>query len=57
MKIGNIALNSIFILLLLYIFLVIFLFFYQRKLLYHPSENNYLDETSLIHKVEKVYIQ
>ncbi len=57
MKIGNIALNSIFILLLLYIFLVIFLFFYQRKLLYHPSENNYLDETSLNHKVEKVYIQ
>ena len=57
MKIGSIALNSFFILIAIYLFIIIFLSFYQRKLLYHPSENNYLDETSLNHKVEKVYIQ
>tara|TARA_B100000579_G_scaffold338803_1_gene290120 strand:+ start:183 stop:917 length:735 start_codon:yes stop_codon:yes gene_type:complete len=32
------------------------LFFYQRKLLYHPGENNYLDDASLNHNIEKVYI-
>ena len=53
MKLGSIALNSFLILLFLYIFVIIFLFFYQRKLLYHPSENNYLDETSLNHNIEK----
>ena len=57
MKLGSIALNSFLILLFLYIFVIIFLFFYQRKLLYHPSENNYLDETSLNHNVEKKFIQ
>ena len=57
MKLGSIALNSFLILLFLYIFVIIFLFFYQRKLLYHPSENNYLDETSLNHNIEKKYIQ
>ena len=57
MKLGSIALNSFLILLFLYIFVIIFLFFYQRKLLYHPSENNYLDETSLNHNIEKKFIQ
>ena len=57
MKIGSIVLNSFLILLLVYIFVVVFLFFYQRKLLYHPSENNYLDETQLNHKIEKTFIQ
>ena len=57
MKLGSIALNSFLILLILYIFVIIFLFFYQRKLLYHPSENNYLDENSLNHQIEKKFIQ
>ena len=57
MKLGSIALNSFLILLFLYIFVIIFLFFYQRKLLYHPSENNYLDQTSLNHNIEKKFIQ
>ena len=57
MKLGSIALNSFLILLFLYIFVIIFLFFYQRKLLYHPTENNYLDETSLNHNIEKKFIQ
>ena len=57
MKIGSILLNSFLILLLVYISIVVFLFFYQRKLLYHPSENNYLDETQLNHKIEKTFIQ
>ena len=57
MKIGSIVLNTFLILLLVYISIVVFLFFYQRKLLYHPSENNYLDETQLNHKIEKTFIQ
>ena len=57
MKTGSIILNFFLILLLVYISLVVFLFFYQRKLLYHPSENNYLDETQLNHKIEKIFIQ
>ncbi len=35
---------------------VLFITFYQRKLLYHPGENNYLDQNTLNHKIEKVYI-
>ena len=57
MKTGSIVLNSFLILLIVYITVVVFLFFYQRKLLYHPSENNYLDETSLNHNIEKKFIQ
>ena len=49
--------NIIGSLLILYLIVVVFIFFYQRKLLYHPSENNYLDETNLNHKIERVYIQ
>ena len=44
-----------------YIFIIYFsvsliVYFYQRNLLYHPGENNYLDEGPLSHKVEKVNI-
>ena len=46
--------NIIASILILYLIIVIFIFFYQRKLLYHPSENNYLDETNLNHKIERV---
>ena len=49
--------NIIGFLIILYLILVMFIYLYQRKLLYHPSENNYLDESSLDHKIEKIYIQ
>ncbi len=56
MKSSSALFNIFLILFLLYLFFVIFLFFYQRKLLYHPGENNYLDDASLNHQIEKVYI-
>ena len=53
MKINKMNLISIATsLLILYLILVLFIYLYQRKLLYHPSENNYLDETNLNHKIE-----
>tara|TARA_B100000214_G_C23873868_1_gene583965 strand:- start:40 stop:852 length:813 start_codon:yes stop_codon:yes gene_type:complete len=56
MKSSGTLLNIFLIIVLLYLLVVIFLFFYQRKLLYHPGENNYLDDASLNHQIEKVYI-
>ena len=56
MKSSSTFFNIFLVLLLVYFFIVIFLFFYQRKLLYHPGENNYLDDALLNHKIEKVYI-
>ncbi len=56
MKSSSTFFNIFFLLLLAYLIIIIFLFFYQRKLLYHPGENNYLDDASLNHKIEKVYI-
>ena len=56
MKSSSIFLNIFFILIFVYFLIVIFLFLYQRKLLYHPGENNYLDDASLNHNIEKVYI-
>ena len=32
------------------------IYFTQEKLLYHPGENNYLDQNLLNHKIEKIYI-
>ena len=43
-------------LLLIYIIICIVIFFTQRSLMYHPSENNYLDENKLNHKIEKIKI-
>ena len=54
MKSSSTFFNIFLVLLLAYFFIVIFLFFYQRKLLYHPGENNYLDDASLNHQIEKV---
>ena len=54
MKYLYLALSSI---ILAYIIIVLFTYLYQRKLLYHPSENNYLDETQLNHTIEKTFIQ
>ena len=51
-----IILNSIFVLVLIYLVVVLVIFFSQRKLMYHPYENNYLQENQLNHNIEKVYI-
>ena len=48
--------NILLLILIIYTFICIFIFFYQRNLLYHPGENNYLDEGPLNHKIEKVFI-
>ena len=56
MKSSSIFFNIFFVLIFVYFLIVIFLFIYQRKLLYHPGENNYLDDASLNHGIEKVYI-
>ena len=48
--------NILLLILIIYMFICVFIFFYQRNLLYHPGENNYLDEGPLNHKIEKVYI-
>ena len=41
---------------LIYIFVCLFIYFYQRNLLYHPGENNYLDEGPLTHKIQKISV-
>ena len=38
-----------------YAFLLVFLYFYQRNLMYHPSENNYSNDELLVN-IEKVKI-
>jgi len=43
-------------LILIYLTLLIVIFLAQRKLLYEPTENNYLEENLLSHKVEKIKI-
>ena len=43
------------IIILCYILIVIFVFFYQRNLLYHPSENNYTSE-KINFSYEEVFI-
>ncbi len=40
----------------LYLSIVLVIYLFQNKLLYHPSENNYLDENLLNHKIRKIYI-
>ena len=55
-KTSMIILNSIIVLTLIYLIVVLVIFLSQRKLMYHPNENNYLEENQLNHKIEKVYI-
>ena len=43
-------------LLFVYLAILVVIYFSQRSLMYHPSENNYLDENQLNHKVEKIKI-
>jgi len=42
--------------LVIYLVLLIFLYFYQGKLLYHPTVNSYTEVNNLIPKIEKVTI-
>mgnify|MGYP001973178758 CR=1 FL=1 len=39
-----------------YLVLVLIIFLLQRKLMYHPDENNHLEENLLNHEISKVYI-
>ena len=53
MKLSKMTIGYIFLfLLLIYIIICTVIFFTQRSLMYHPSENNYLEENQLNHKVE-----
>ena len=47
---------SIILILVLYLFICSLLFFFQRNLLYHPTENNYYGD-SLIVPIEKIKIK
>ena len=46
-KISMIILNSAIALTVIYLVVVIVIFLSQRKLMYHPNENNYLEENQL----------
>ena len=39
-----------------YLIILTVIYFSQRSLMYHPTENNYLDENKLNHKIEKIKI-
>ena len=57
MKINKMTIGYIFLsLFLVYFIILTVIYFAQRSLLYHPSENNYLDENKLNHKIEKIKI-
>ena len=47
---------SIISIVVIYFLIILFVYFNQRNLLYHPSENNYLDE-KVKFKYEEVMIQ
>ncbi len=57
MKLNRMTIGYIFLFLFLaYIIILIVIYFSQRSLMYHPSENNYLDENKLNHKIDKIKI-
>ena len=57
MKINKMTIGYIFLsLALVYFIILTVIYFTQRSLMYHPSENNYLDENELNHKIEKIKI-
>ena len=57
MKINKMTAGYIFLsLILIYFIILTIIFFSQRSLMYHPSENNYLDENKLNHNIEKIKI-
>ena len=52
MKYLYLTLSSIII---AYLVLLIFIYFYQRNLLYHPSENNYQND-KILFNYEEIFI-
>ena len=54
-KIKMLLLNTLIVIASTYLIVMIFLYFYQRNLLYHPSENNYSSDQLTV-KIEKVNI-
>jgi len=57
MKLNKMTFGYIFLFLVfVYLAILTVIYFSQRSLMYHPSENNYLDENQLNHKVEKIKI-
>ena len=55
LKIKMFLFNALFVIISAYIIVMIFLYFYQRNLLYHPTENNYSDDQITV-SIEKVKI-
>ena len=53
MKYMYIAISS---LVLAYLLIILFIYFYQRNLLYHPSENNYLND-KITFSYEEIFIE
>ena len=57
MKTNRMFIGYIFLsLILIYFIILSVIYFTQRSLMYHPNENNYLDENKLNHKIEKIKI-
>ena len=54
-KIKMLLLNTLIVIVSTYLIVMIFLYFYQRNLLYHPTENNYSSDQLTV-KIEKVSI-
>ena len=53
MKTNRMFIGYIFLsLILIYLIILSVIYFTQRSLMYHPNENNYLDENKLNHKIE-----
>ena len=40
----------------IYFLIVLSIYLFQRSLLYHPTENNYLEEKLLEHNIKKIVI-
>ncbi len=55
-KFNGIILKIFLLIFIIYFLILITLYFYQRNLLYHPSENNYFDDELKI-QIEKVKIK
>jgi hypothetical protein len=54
-KIRNNLMNLVLIVFFTYFLFLVFLYFYQRNLLYHPNENNYLEDKIAV-DIKKVKI-
>ena len=53
MKYFYLAVSSV---VLAYFIIILFVYFYQRTLLYHPSENNYLND-KITFNYEEIFIK